>query len=105
MRIDDEYKRVFEESIEAIERKVYFEEKFNDLLKEADADGYVFFGEIDCLLLKVWSLILGDKSDWISYFCWELDFGKKWKPGTIEDENGKDIKLQTVEDLWVILSE
>lgn len=40
--------------------------------------------------------------DDISYYMWELDFGKKWKPGclTIDD---KDIPLRNSEDLWNIL--
>lgn len=40
-----------------------------------------------------------DCSD-ISYFLYELDCGKKWKPGMIIDSDGRDIKLETVDDLW-----
>lgn len=36
----------------------------------------------------------------LSYFCWEIDFGKDWSPGDITDENGNDVKLKTAEDLW-----
>ena len=36
----------------------------------------------------------------ISYFAYELDYGKKWKPGTITEADGTDIKMETAEDLW-----
>ena len=45
-----------------------------------------------------------DKSDWISYWMWELDFGKKWKEGVLTDEYGKDIPLRTSDDLWNLLN-
>lgn len=35
----------------------------------------------------------------ISYFCFDLEFGKKWKPGDYV-VNGVDIPLQNVEQLW-----
>ena len=46
-----------------------------------------------------------DVDEWISYFCFELDFGKKYKEGCIKDENGKDIPLATSDDLYTILTE
>lgn len=50
-------------------------------------------------------MILGerDKDEWIEYFCFELNFGKKWEPGLIRDDNGLDIVLQTPEDLYDLL--
>ena len=45
-----------------------------------------------------------DTSGWISYFCWELDFGREYKPGTVTD-NGKDVPLATIDDLWEVLNE
>lgn len=44
-----------------------------------------------------------DESDWLGYFCYELNFGERWKPGTITEEDGTDIKLQTPEDLYELL--
>ena len=38
--------------------------------------------------------------DMIDYFCWELDFGKKWYPGCITEMDGTEIKLSTPEELW-----
>jgi len=36
----------------------------------------------------------------IGYFCWELDFGHKWKPGCMTDVFGRDVKLSNVRELY-----
>ena len=51
------------------------------------------------LLLKA----MDDKSEWISYYCYELDFGRNWKPGMITDGTN-DIPLRTIDDLWDLLN-
>ena len=40
----------------------------------------------------------------ISYFCIELDYGKKYYPGCVTDENGNDIDLSSAEKLWDLLA-
>ena len=42
---------------------------------------------------------------WISYWLYELDKGKDWKPGCVIDENDNDIKLETIDDLYDVLVE
>lgn len=43
-----------------------------------------------------------DENDWIEYYLYELDCGKKWVPGTVTFDD-VDIKLSTPEDLYNIL--
>ena len=60
---------------------------------------------IKSVLLRVFIMTVLKKihlTSWISYFCFELDFGREWKPGTISN-NGADVKLQTAEDLYNLL--
>ena len=47
--------------------------------------------------------IMHDKADTIGWWCYELEFGTKWKEGDMEDENGNDIQMGTVEDLYQYL--
>ena len=50
--------------------------------------------------------IMNDQDNqWIRYWVDELDCGYKWKPGKVVDANGKDINLDTAEDLWEFLME
>lgn len=37
---------------------------------------------------------------WIDYFIYELDWGQDWKEGDVVDEDGNNIKLATLDDLW-----
>ena len=40
----------------------------------------------------------------IDYFVFELEFGKKWKPGVITVD-GKDVPMKTAADLWNLLTD
>ena len=59
--------------------------------------------EIESEINKYLKAQFNDTDDWISYWMWELDFGKKWKPGTVTID-GTDVPLGTVDDLWNLLT-
>lgn len=42
------------------------------------------------------------ENDWIGYWMWELNFGKRYEDGMIQDDNGI-IPLATSEDLYNLL--
>lgn len=48
--------------------------------------------------------IMDDKSQMITYFIYDLEFGKKYKDGMIIKHDGTIIKLKTVEDLYNYLN-
>lgn len=91
-------------------------EKFKDYMTDIQtftedynkAREYINVEVMDNLYLPCNSLInllseqFNDESDWIGYWVYDLDLGTKWKEGTVID-NGKDVKLKTVEDLYVML--
>ncbi len=39
-------------------------------------------------------------TDMISYWIYELDYGKKYRKGCIQDANGKEINVKTAEKLY-----
>lgn len=41
-----------------------------------------------------------DDSDMISWWIYELDYGRKYKKGCIQDADGKNINVSTVEKLY-----
>ena len=53
-------------------------------------------GTVVSLLRK----LLKDTSEDISYFIYELDYGRKYEPGMITDENGCDIDFSSAEKLY-----
>lgn len=56
-------------------------------------------------LLRLLTRIMKDYDGLISYFCYEINFGREWKVGCITDTDGKDIPLGTIEDLWEALKQ
>lgn len=81
-----------------------FNDKLNTLFSKYGADGCVFLPTCADTVLTLLHRIMEDtEEDWISYFCFELDFGKKYKPGTVLDSNGAEINLSTIDSLYDFL--
>lgn len=80
-------------------------EGVHDSMKKLDPDfGGFFLGRVSTLIGEMLTEVFADKSDWIGYYVYELDWGKGYKPGCIKS-NGKNVKLKTLDDLWSILHE
>jgi hypothetical protein len=97
----------FIEIMNDIEKTYRYQEGLNDYFAKNGADGYVY--QPDCIdtTIKILHKFFEEKDidEWISYFCFELDFGRKYKDGAIKDEFGKNITLATSDDLYNILTE
>jgi len=73
-------------------------------LQKLDPDfGGFYLSRVNTLIVQLLQESMNDKEEWISYWIYELEFGSKWRKGTITDKNKKDIKLQTAEDLYSYL--
>lgn len=95
----------FTEYMKAIKEDNEFNDKLNDLFNEYKLDGsFVSCGKCFDKLIILLGDLFHDHSDWIGYFIFELDFGKKYKKGTVV-YNEKDVPLATVDDLYDILVE
>lgn len=99
-------RETFRNAINFIQIRGEKEEELTNLFNENFGDSYLFFcSDYATELIKVLEEATYDKeNDWISYFCWELDFGKRWVPGTVM-QDGKDIPLETVDDLYNLLED
>jgi len=56
-------------------------------------------------MLKILKTEFDDFNDWIDYYIYELDFGRKYKDGMVTSKNGEIIKLIAPEDLYELLNE
>jgi len=86
-----------------------FEDIENDIDKalnrlSPDFGGF-FLGEIKNEYLSMLKELTHDKYNDIAYFIYDLEYGSKWKVGTITTKDGKDIKLSTIKDLYDYLKE
>lgn len=43
--------------------------------------------------------------DLVSYWCWELEYGKRYKDGCVTEKDGTIIDISTPEKLWKYLEE
>ena len=99
-------KELFIEAIDFIRELNVEENEFNSVMRKIDGEfggGFIHNKSINYItgLLKV---LVNDENDWISYYCWELDFGKKYVEGNVTEEDGTPIPLATAEDLWNIIT-
>ena len=98
-------KEEFVKAINEVENVCRYQEGLNNFFRKNNVDGYIFQPDCTSTVISLLHTIAGtkDKDEWIDYFCFELDFGKKWKEGVITEKDGTDIILKTAEDLYNLL--
>lgn len=98
-------KEEFVKAINEVENVCRYQEGLNNYFRKNNVDGYIFQPDCTSTVISLLHTISGtkDKDEWINYFCFELDFGKKWKEGMITEKDGTDIILKTSEDLYNLL--
>lgn len=62
---------------------------------------------IENALFKLVQMAFNDnhKHSWIKYYCWELEFGKKYKDGCATRKDGANIDLRDAGKLYDYLNE
>jgi hypothetical protein len=95
-------KEYFCKVIRDIEKSIRFNEELNSFLNKFNVDGFVMLPDSSGSAIDLLDTIF--KTDLVSWFCWELDFGKDWVEGVLIDKNGKDIKVSTPEELYDFLT-
>lgn len=74
-------------------------DSFNDLFE----DTTIGCMKDDLLPLDILKCVMHDEENgWIDYWIWELDWGRRWAPGTVLD-HGIDAPLATSEQLYNFL--
>lgn len=78
----------------------------NRFFRSNGCDGYLL--QPDCIgtVIDLLHYMFAEKDDgeWISYFCFDLNFGRDYELGCVTDYDGSEIKLETVEDLYDFLT-
>ena len=98
-------KDLFVETINFIRDRNDAMDKLNKVFTEEFEDSvfYPYF-KYEVQMLKVLAASFDyDEAiidDWISYFCFELDFGRKYQLGDVSEADGTPIPLGTPEELY-----
>ena len=95
-------KENFIKYIDKIKRMRDIEDAINEAGKSIEFFQFSF-GDYEDLVFKVLEDAFDDQnSGWISYFIYELDFGKKWHEGSIT-QYGKSIPMRNAGELYDVL--
>lgn len=97
-------KKKFCEYINFIKERQDSELRVCKALNDEFIDANIFFySKYESKLVELLKIIMQDKGDWIDYFIYELDFGKKWKVGTVTEKDGTSIDISDAEKLYDFL--
>lgn len=91
----------FVQIINTLEKQAEYSHRTNKLLEEIfeDGSGFPRDGQLLNIIVDLLKLNLNDEEDDISYFLYELDYGKEWKSGMIIYDE-LDIDLSSAEKLY-----
>lgn len=95
----------FVEIINRLKNYNNLQDKINDLFKENIDNKEMDFMNAGSICIGhenvvVYLLERMFDADMISYFIYELDYGKKYKDGYVQDGEGNNIDISTVEKLY-----
>ena len=103
-------KHKFVEILHYLEENDTFASKFRQLLEDTEKNtdfisGYCFSdGTMEWFIIQLLEEIFHDtEAHWISYWVFELNYGQKYDEMTIIDNNLKQIKIKTAEELYDFL--
>ena len=80
-----------------------FTDEMNDLFDKYKMDGNIYPPMCTETVIDLLEFIFNDKNQWISYWVFELEFGKQYEDECIKWEDGEVIPLKTAEDLYDLL--
>lgn len=74
--------------------------------RATDSDVELFFPTLELETIELLQKLMNDKDEWLGYWVYETDCGKRCKTGElgVTDDDGKDIPLVTVRDLYNLLA-
>ena len=94
-------RELFIKTIDGIERQFERDNDFSEALSKAFLN-YPSKYDYSGVLISLENILIEefeDKEGWISYFIYELNFGKDWTENSIED-NGKSVKMTNAGELY-----
>ena len=102
-------KDTFVKAMNEVRRAYDYQEGLNDYLSANGSDGFIYQPDCSEALVAVLEEAMDvpinneDCGSDISYFCWEIDFGRKFKMGDVK-VNGVDVDFSTAEKLYDYLT-
>ena len=93
----------FKNYLDSIRNLWSFEDEMNTVIRTHGGDDCSIWPSGWTDILSLLEFIFNDKEEWISYWIYELDWGKEYEDGSILNKNGSVIKLETEKELYDFL--
>jgi hypothetical protein len=99
-------KETFVDIINRIQDVEKYHTNLNQFFQQNGISGTLYSPDCTAETLKLLAILMHDDmvTDILGRFCYELDFGKKWKKGCVLDRNGNDIELSSAEKVYDYLT-
>lgn len=98
-------KEQFIELLTGVKEQMLHDEDCSKRLEKVFPDSSCLYYNTSLVINKVLAFVkevMGDEEEWIEYFIYELDWGRKYEEGYVT-ENDKVIPLKSLSDLYKIL--
>lgn len=90
--------------INDLKRNDEFLDDIRDVFRKHQKEEQIYSTGLKDKIVNLLETIFDDnKTNWISYWIWELDFGEKYKEGDVTEKDGIVIPLKTAEELYDFL--
>jgi len=87
--------------INKVQKHSILNNKLSDILMSEG--GILDYGDdLVSSIISLLETIFRDKSEWIGYWLWELDFGSKYEEGTVTIDH-ENVPMESIEDLYNVL--
>lgn len=95
-------KEDFVKAIEDVKCSYKYQDNLNAFFKKNGVEGSIYQPDCATTTLRLLHIMFedADVDDYISRFCIDLDFGKKWEKGCVRDVHGQSVDLSTAESLY-----
>ncbi len=95
-------KNEFIEIINELQKASTYQKEVELFFKKSGIVGFIYTPDCSDSVLRLLHILYAqqDKDNVISFFCNDLDYGKKYKEGIVNENFGIEIPLKNSEDLY-----
>ena len=93
-------KEVFCEIIENLKTVDEYHKGLNSYFEKSGVQGFLYSPDSTASVIQLLKAMFKDDDDIIGTYCFEMEYGKDYKPSYLKDEGGNEIDFSTPEKLY-----
>lgn len=97
-------KKNFKQYMNRLLELKHIQDELNDVLKKIDPDfNFICLSKHEDLIVDLIQECMNDEADWVQYWLYELDEGKRAKKDSVRVK-GKNVPIKTLDDLYNLIN-